>query len=52
MSPLLILGIGVAVVIGMIVALRINAFIALITAALIVSLLAPGPLAEKVTRVA
>ncbi|MEA3226363.1 MAG: SLC13 family permease, partial [Planctomycetota bacterium] len=52
MPPLLILGIGVAVVIGMIVVLRINAFIALISAALIVSLLAPGPLAEKVSRVA
>jgi len=52
MPPLLILGIGVAIVIGMIVVLRINAFIALISAALIVSLLAPGPLAEKVSRVA
>jgi len=52
MHPLLILGIGVAIVIGMIVVLRINAFIALITAALVVSLLAPGPLAEKVSRVA
>ena len=52
MHPLLILGIGVAAVIGMIVVLRINAFIALITAALVVSLLAPGPLAEKVSRVA
>jgi GntP family gluconate:H+ symporter len=36
----------------MIVVLRINAFIALISAAVIVSLLAPGPLAEKVSRVA
>ena len=52
MHPLLILGIGVAIVIGMIVVLRINAFIALISAALVVSLLAPGPLAEKVSRVA
>ncbi|MHC4560086.1 MAG: GntT/GntP/DsdX family permease, partial [Planctomycetota bacterium] len=52
MHPLLILGIGIATVIGMIVVLRINAFIALISAALIVSLLAPGPLAEKVSRVA
>ncbi len=52
MSPLLILGIGVAIVIGMIVLLRINAFIALISAALIVSMLAPGPLSEKVSRVA
>ena len=52
MHPLLILGIGVAIVIGMIVVLRINAFIALISAALVVSMLAPGPLAEKVSRVA
>ena len=52
MHPLLILGIGVAIVIGMIVVLRINAFIALISAALVVSLLAPGPLAEKVSWVA
>jgi len=52
MHPLLILGIGITIVIGMIVVLRINAFIALISAALIVSMLAPGPLAEKVSRVA
>jgi len=52
MHPLLILGVGVAIVIGMIVVLRINAFIALISAALVVSILAPGPLAEKVSRVA
>jgi GntP family gluconate:H+ symporter len=52
MHPLLILGVGIITVIGMIVVLRINAFIALISAALIVSLLAPGPLAEKVSRVA
>ena len=52
MHPLLILGIGIATVISMIVFLRINAFIALISAALIVSLLAPGPLAGRVSRVA
>ncbi|MBL7187947.1 MAG: gluconate permease [Phycisphaerae bacterium] len=52
MHPLLILGIGITIVIGMIVVLRINAFIALISAALVVSMLAPGPLAEKVIRVA
>jgi len=52
MHPLLILGIGITIVIGMIVVLRINAFIALITAAMVVSMLAPGPLAEKVSRVA
>jgi len=52
MHPLLILGIGITIVIGMIVVLRINAFIALISAAMVVSMLAPGPLAEKVSRVA
>ena len=52
MPPLLILGIGVTIVIGMIVLLRINAFIALISAALVVSMLAPGPLTVKVGRVA
>ncbi|MHC4072366.1 MAG: GntP family permease [Planctomycetota bacterium] len=53
MPPLLILGIGIATVIGMIVILRINAFIALISAALIVSMLAPAvPLNEKVSSVA
>ena len=52
MHPIVILGIGVTVVIGMIVLLRANAFIALICAALIVSLLGPGPWAEKVSRVA
>ncbi len=52
LNPLIILGIGIAIVIGMIVALRINAFIALITAAIVVSLLAPGELSEKISRVA
>ena len=52
MSPLLILLVGVVVVVGMIVVLRINAFIALVTAALAVSLLAPGPMEQKVSRIA
>jgi gluconate:H+ symporter, GntP family len=52
LSPLLILAVGIVIVVGMIVALRINAFIALITAALVVSLLSPGPTDQKVTRVA
>ena len=51
-NPLVILGIGVTIVIGMIVVLRINAFVALITAAIVVSLLAPGELSEKISRVA
>jgi GntP family gluconate:H+ symporter len=52
MSPILILIIGVIVVIGMIIGLRVNAFIALITAAILISLLSPGELPAKVVRVA
>jgi H+/gluconate symporter-like permease len=51
-NPFFILFVGVAVVIGMIIGLRINAFIALISAALVVSFLAPGEIADKVSRVA
>jgi GntP family gluconate:H+ symporter len=51
-NPLVILLIGLVTVIGMIIVLRLNAFIALITAAILVSLLSPGELAEKITRVA
>lgn len=50
--PLLILAIGVALVVGAIVVVRLNAFLALIGAAMVVSVLAPGPLDQKVTRVA
>ncbi len=50
--PLIILAIGIATVIGMIVILRIHAFLALITAAIVVSLLAPGELAVRISRVA
>src|SRR6056297_291999 len=52
LSPLLILLIGVAVIIGSILILRINAFIALITSAIVVSLLSPGEMSEKISRVA
>ena len=52
MEPVVILIIGVVAVLGMIMVLRVNAFIALITAAMLVSLLSPGALAEKITRVA
>ncbi len=52
MSPLVILVIGVVVVIGMILVLRVNAFVALITAAMLVSLLSPGRVEEKIARVA
>ena len=50
--PLLVLVIGVAVVMGMILLLRINAFLALTVAAFVVSLLAPGDLGVKISRVA
>jgi len=52
MHPLLILALGIFTIIFMITALRINAFIALITSAILVSLLAPGELSERVSRVA
>ncbi|OHB75853.1 MAG: hypothetical protein A2Z25_01360 [Planctomycetes bacterium RBG_16_55_9] len=51
LNPILILVIGVALLIAMIIVLRLNAFVALITTALIVSLLAPGDFADKVGRV-
>ena len=52
MHPYLIVIIGISAVLGLIIFLRINAFIALISAALLVSFLAPGPVNEKVSRVA
>lgn len=52
MSPLLILFIGIAVVVVMVLVLRANAFLALICAALVVSLLASGDWAVKGERVA
>lgn len=52
LHPLLILVIGIVTVVLMITLARMNAFIALITSAIVVSLLAPGQLAEKINRVA
>lgn len=52
MVPFVILAIAMVVVVGMILILRMNAFIALISAALLVSVLSPGEPATKVTRVA
>jgi len=52
MHPLLILAIGIFAIIFLIAALRLNAFIALIVSAIIVSLLAPGETADKINRVA
>lgn len=51
-SPILILLIGMATVVGLILVVRLNAFFALVAAALVVSLLAPGDLSDKVGRVA
>jgi gluconate:H+ symporter, GntP family len=52
MHPILILLVGMATVLGAIVLLRLNAFLALIGAAILVSLLAPGEAGEKIVRVA
>jgi GntP family gluconate:H+ symporter len=51
MNPIGILVIGVVLLIAMILVLRLNAFVALISSAIVVSLLSPGELADKVTRV-
>jgi GntP family gluconate:H+ symporter len=52
MDPLFILGVGMAAILGGILVLRLNAFVALIAAAIIVSLLAPGEGTTRITRVA
>jgi gluconate:H+ symporter, GntP family len=52
MSPLLILLIAIVAVVGMILVLRLSAFIALISTAILISLLAPGPFEDKIARVA
>src|SRR5438105_11994153 len=52
MHPLLILLVGMATIVGGILGLRLNAFLALVTAAIVVSLLAPGEPAVKIARVA
>ena len=52
MNPILILLLGMATVLGAIVLLRLNAFLALIGAAILVSLLAPGEAATRIPRVA
>ncbi|MFW6169126.1 MAG: GntP family permease [Planctomycetota bacterium] len=50
--PLFILAVGVVIVLGLIIGMKVNAFLALITAAMVVSLLAEGVLADKIARVA
>ncbi len=52
MHPLLILVLGMATVLGLIVVARVHAFLALLAAALVVSLVAAGPTGEAVARVA
>jgi GntP family gluconate:H+ symporter len=49
---LIILCIGILTVLGMIIVLRVHAFLSLMTAAIVVSVLAPGDLSEKISRVA
>ena len=51
-APLWILAIGIAIVLISIVALRLNAFVGLITAAVVVSFLSPGEIDDKAARVA
>jgi len=52
MHPILILLLGMAAVLVTIIAFRVNAFLALIGAAILVSLLAPGDPTTKIARVA
>jgi GntP family gluconate:H+ symporter len=51
LNPIVILIIGVALLIAMMLVLRLNAFVALITSAMVISLLSPGDFAEKIARV-
>ena len=51
LNPIAILIIGVALLIAMMLVLRLNAFVALITTAMVISLLSPGDFAEKIARV-
>jgi GntP family gluconate:H+ symporter len=51
LNPIVILIIGVALLIAMMLILRLNAFVALITAAMVISLLSPGEFADKIARV-
>ena len=51
LNPIVILIIGVALLIAMMLVLRLNAFVALITSAMVVSLLSPGEFSDKITRV-
>ncbi len=50
--PLIVMGVGISCVLVLILVARLNAFIALVVSALVVSLMAPGMPEEKITRVA
>jgi len=52
LHPLVILGLGMASILVLIIVFRLNAFIALITSAMVVSLLSPGELGTSISRVA
>ena len=52
MHPLFILAIGIASILGLILIFRVNAFLALIISAILVSVLSPGSPDEKIARVA
>lgn len=51
MPPLLILAVGMATVLGLIVVGRVHAFLALLAAALVVSLLTAGPTGEALSLI-
>ena len=51
LNPIAILIIGVALLIFMMLVLRLNAFVALITSAMVISLLSGGEFADKIGRV-
>ncbi len=50
--PLVVLVVGIVTVLGLMIVLRANAFLALMAAAMVVSLLSPGPLSSKIERAA
>ena len=50
--PLIVLGVGIAVVLGLIIVFKFNAFIALLIAAIVISMMAPGAIGGKIQRVA
>ena len=49
--PMVSLVVGIAMVLGLIIFLKANAFIALISAAMVVSLMSPGVMGDKIARI-